>query len=119
MSLDSPDLDPNFTADICLQFGVAAFVGIIAGTSLHATSGVIVAIFGLDEESGRAVVVRRKATSGSGASTPAEFKRLEELPSSQESEWQWLERAPESSTRRRRTQGLLSQTILEEDDNSE
>lgn len=47
-----------------------------------------------------------------GTATPV--KRLDETYSSQESDWQWLDKTPDS--RRRRTPGLLGQTILEEDD---
>jgi len=47
-----------------------------------------------------------------GTATPV--KGFDEAYSSQESDWQWLDKKPDS--RRRRTPGLLGQTILEEDD---
>lgn len=56
-----------------------------------------------------------KYESSTGTATPV--KRLDEVYSSQDSDWQWLDKAPDSR-RRTRTPGLLGQIILEEDDDS-
>jgi hypothetical protein len=63
-----------------------------------------------DERDERQESVKYEASTG----TATPVKRLDEVYSSQESDWQWLDRTPDS--RRRRTPGLLGQTILEEDD---
>jgi hypothetical protein len=52
--------------------------------------------------------------SSTGPATPVRG-RLDDVYSSQESDWQWLDKAPDSRGRRK-TPGLLGQTILEEDD---
>jgi hypothetical protein len=86
----------------------------LAGIALLLTSTVVTSITGkhYDERDDRRGL--SKGEGSTGTATPV--KRLDEAYSSQESDWQWLGKAPDS--RRRRTPGLLAQTILEEDDDS-
>jgi hypothetical protein len=86
------------------------------------TSTVLSTVTGMhNEESSRdeQVMVRRLEggrDSPGTQTTPTGIKRLDEPYSSQESDWQWLDKTPGPG--RRRKQGLLAQTILEEDDDS-
>lgn len=98
------------------QFGSAAFVGILAGVALLLTSTVLTSVTGMqqDETDDKEGLVEQEHEGSTGTATPV--KRLDEAYSLQESDWQWLDKAPDS--RRRRTRGLLGQTILEEDDDS-
>ncbi len=96
------------------QFGSAAFVGILAGVALLLTSNVLTSVTGIqhDESDDKQELIEYEGSTG----TATPVKRLDDVYSSQESDWQWLDKAPDS--RRRRTPGLLGQTILEEDDDS-
>lgn len=67
-----------------------------------------------ENRAGRLEPVKYEASTAT--STPV--KQLDEVYSSQDSDWQWLDKAPPDSRRRSRTPGLLAQTILEEDDDS-
>lgn len=74
-------------------------------------------ITGLHEEESDDTRGLARRERSSGTATPV--KRLDEAYSSQDSDWQWLEKAAgPNDSRRRRTPGLLAQTILEEDDDS-
>lgn len=86
------------------------------------TSTVLSTVTGMhNEESSRDEQVMVGRAEGGrdspGTATPTGIKRLDEHYSSQESDWQWLEKTPPGPGRRRK-QGLLAQTILEEDDDS-
>lgn len=79
------------------------------------TSNVLTSVTGMQREErddDQQELIERDGSTG----TATPVKRLEDLYSSQESEWQWLDKAPDSG--RRRTPGLLGQIILEEDDDS-
>lgn len=98
-----------------LFFGSAAFVGILAGVALLLTSNVLTSVTGMqrdERDDDKQELIERDGSTG----TATPVKRLEDLYSLQESEWQWLDKAPDSG--RRRTPGLLGQIILEEDDDS-
>jgi hypothetical protein len=103
-----------------MQFGSAAFVGILAGAVLLFTSNILTSVVGMqrDDKDDDGDDDDRRGPSryepSIGSVTPV--KRLDEMYSSQDSDWQWLDKA--SDSRRRRTPGLLGQTILEEDDDS-
>ncbi|OIW29861.1 hypothetical protein CONLIGDRAFT_348144 [Coniochaeta ligniaria NRRL 30616] len=104
-----PRLQPLY-----LFFGSAAFVGILAGVALLLTSNILTSVTGMqyDERDDKQELIEHEGSTG----TATPVKRLDDVYSSQESEWQWLDKVPDS--RRRRTPGLLGQTILEEDDDS-
>ena len=72
-----------------------------------------------DARGGGEALVKYEEASSTGPATPVKSRLEDVVYSSQESDWQWLDKAPDSSSRRRsRTPGLLGQTILEEDDDS-
>jgi hypothetical protein len=115
----------DFDTNPVYQFGAAASVGIVAGLTLAFSSTVITSLLGMqDTEPSYTRQRRRKGYITEGGSTDAsldyhddEDEDDETSPSSSnEKEWQWLEPSP---SRRRPASGLLSQTILEEDDDSE
>jgi hypothetical protein len=88
-------------------------MGIVTGTALKLTSSILASLAGMHDEPSRLEIVKESNTSEEQL-----IKKSEDGQSSQESEWQWLEKTPEPNSRRRRTGGLLAQTILEEDDDS-
>ncbi|KAB5575905.1 hypothetical protein GE09DRAFT_608939 [Coniochaeta sp. 2T2.1] len=98
-------------------FGSAAFLGLLAGGILLLTSSVLTSATGMQDDEREDDDRRRESITyevSTGTATPV--KRLDDIYSSQESDWQWLDKTPDA--RRRRTPGLLGQTILEEDDDS-
>ncbi|KAK0392251.1 hypothetical protein NLU13_1747 [Sarocladium strictum] len=104
-------LEPLYTF-----FGVAATVGIITGLTLALSSSIITASFNMQDSSSLCKSRRRNAYLDDGSiSSNGDEDEDEETPSSSsnEKEWQWLDPAP---LRRRPAGGLLSQIILEEDD---
>lgn len=109
-----------------IYLGVAAVIGILTGSMLHITSSILVSIFKLTstpEETGRSAASVRAAR---------EKKKLEQAWQSstiknERGSWktelltekkyaEWLET---DRGQRGEDQGLLRQTILEEDDDSE
>ncbi|RBR11398.1 uncharacterized protein FIESC28_09012 [Fusarium coffeatum] len=98
-------LEPLYTF-----FGAAAGVGIIAGITIAIFSSVITSYLGMQKDD---YAVKR---SGSKESLLETSSRRDSLSSDTDLGWQWLD---SSSSRRRPTSGLLSQTIHEEDDDSE
>lgn len=106
--------------DIRQQFGSAAFVGILAGAVLLFASKILTSVAGMQREArdARRDALVKYEEASTGSATPP-VKRLDDVVySSQELDWQWLDKASDSSRRRSRTPGLLGQTILEEDDDS-
>ncbi|RDW70246.1 hypothetical protein BP5796_08643 [Coleophoma crateriformis] len=123
----SPDTFPGREADapktLYIYLGIASFIGLISGSILYFSSTVLVSLFHLEsvpEDKGRTAASVRAAR---------EQKKLEEawqsssLNSEQTTRWKadtsmqkWLEKDAE---RRRDERGILGQTILEEDDDSE
>jgi len=109
-----------------IYLGVAAVIGIITGSLLHISSTVLVSMFDLatvPEETGRAAASVRaareqKKLEGAWESSVAkgESARLRNNPSSRKKQAEWLE---SELAKRRDDQGLLGQTIIEEDDDSE
>ncbi|KAJ9157126.1 hypothetical protein NKR19_g3884 [Coniochaeta hoffmannii] len=110
-----PRLQPLY-----LYFGSAAFVGILAGAVLLFASKILTSVAGMQREArdARRDALVKYEEASTGSATPP-VKRLDDVVySSQELDWQWLDKASDSSRRRSRTPGLLGQTILEEDDDS-
>ncbi|KAJ4250586.1 hypothetical protein NW762_011845 [Fusarium torreyae] len=98
-------LEPLYTF-----FGAAAGVGILAGIGLAIFSSLITSYLGMQgDESGP-----RRSVSKDGFLESS--SRRDSQSSGTELDWQWLD---SSSQRRRPAGGLLSQTIHEEDDDSE
>ncbi|KAF4455260.1 hypothetical protein F53441_2410 [Fusarium austroafricanum] len=98
-------LEPLYTF-----FGAAAGVGILAGVGLAIFSSIVTSYLGMqgeDFDSGRP---------SSKDSLLESSSRRDSQSSGTELDWQWLD---SSSQRRRPAGGLLSQTIHEEDDDSE
>jgi hypothetical protein len=95
------------------QFGAAATVGILTGLTLGLSSTIITSSLGMQD-----LASPRKRYINDSFSDDEDHDDEEETPSSSpnEKEWQWLEPSP---SRRRPLGGLLSQTILEEDDDSD
>jgi len=89
-----------------LKFASAAFVGIVAGVILALTSSVVTSVFGMTESD-------EELSRPSTADSLRLVKREES--SSYETDWNLL-----SPTKRKKGkgQGLLSQVIHEEDDDS-
>ncbi|KAM0248477.1 hypothetical protein ACHAP5_003423 [Fusarium lateritium] len=98
-------LEPLYTF-----FGAAAGVGIIAGITLAIFSSLITSYLGMQNDD----LVSRGSASKENLLEPS--SRRDSQSSGTELDWQWLD---SSSQRRRPASGLLSQTILEEDDDSE
>ncbi|KAK4072563.1 hypothetical protein Trihar35433_4627 [Trichoderma harzianum] len=101
---------------LALQLATAAAVGIFAGFTLATSSTVITSYLGMQDSSSTAQGSRSRASQGkkplSSLSTPS----LKDDSSSNEGEWYWPDPSP---SRRRVATGLLSQTILEEEDDSD
>lgn len=96
------------------QFGSAAFVGLVAGLMLQLTSTTFVSLLGMQPGQDESL---RYPTRRQLEARPS-MKLLDDA-SSQDSDWQWLDKTAvhgPGMTRRRRAPGLTAQTILEEDD---
>ncbi|QPC73527.1 hypothetical protein HYE68_004279 [Fusarium pseudograminearum] len=93
-----------------LEFGAAAGVGIMAGVTIALFSSIITSYLGMQNNDPGP---KRSASKESLLETSS---RRDSLSSDTDLGWQWLD---SSSSRRRPTSGLLSQTIHEEDDDSE
>ncbi|GKT99337.1 hypothetical protein FLAG1_01426 [Fusarium langsethiae] len=91
-------------------FGAAAGVGIMAGVAIALFSSIITSYLGMQNND---LGPKRSASKESLLETSS---RIDSLSSDTDLGWQWLD---SSSSRRRPTSGLLSQTIHEEDDDSE
>ncbi|KAH8821694.1 hypothetical protein F5884DRAFT_768739 [Xylogone sp. PMI_703] len=110
---------------IYIYLGVAAVIGLLAGFLLHITSSILTSLFNLNSPSKKtqrttdSMNVPRKqknlenSWSGVGDSTYQDTMRIDD--SVQNKYVDWLEK----DTRRHRDQGLLTQIILEEEDDSE
>ncbi|RKU45945.1 hypothetical protein DL546_004337 [Coniochaeta pulveracea] len=114
-----PRLQPLY-----IFFGSAAFLGVMAGVGVLFTSTVIASVTGMrngetNSHERRQLSSKRDRSTSPDTGTPTGIKRLDEPYSSQESDWQWLEKTPgPGDSRRRQKPGLLAQTILEEEDDS-
>ncbi|KAN0103060.1 hypothetical protein V8E51_011373 [Hyaloscypha variabilis] len=102
-----------------IYLGVAAVIGLLTGSILHMSSSLLVSIFNLTptpEETGRSAASVRAAR---------ETKKLEQAWQSSTTKIQGGNWKDDSSTEKKFSewletdQGLLRQTILEEDDDSE
>ncbi|KAL7931245.1 hypothetical protein V8C35DRAFT_310791 [Trichoderma chlorosporum] len=92
----------------------AAAVGIFAGFTLATSSTVITSYLGMQEGgSGSAQESRSRASQGKKPSSSVSTPTIKDDSSSNEGEWYWPDPSP---SRRRPATGLLSQTILEEED---
>lgn len=99
--------------------GTAAAVGIFAGFTLATSSTVITSYLGMqDDVNGRSEGTRSRASQPKKSLPPFSSDPLiKDDSSSNDGEWYWPD--PNASSRRRPATGLLSQTILEEEDDSE
>ena len=98
------------------QVACGAFIGILAGVCVAGTSGFLTAVLGMEEQpkvepSDEYYYESTIATPGSSSPTRRSSRADD---SSSYDEWMFLENVPRS--RRKRNDGLLSQTILEETD---
>jgi hypothetical protein len=109
----------NTCKTLYIYLGVAAVIGLLTGSILHMSSSLLVSIFNLTptpEETGRAAASVRAAR---------ETKKLEQAWQSSTTKIQGGNWKDDSSTEKKFSewletdQGLLRQTILEEDDDSE
>ncbi|KAF9775915.1 hypothetical protein IL306_005912 [Fusarium sp. DS 682] len=98
-------LEPLYTF-----FGAAASVGILAGIGLAIFSSILTSYLGMQSDD------MDSGASSSKDSLLDTSSRRDSQSSGTELDWQWLD---SSSQRRRPAGGLLSQTIHEEDDDSE
>ncbi|KAM0255211.1 hypothetical protein ACHAQJ_005975 [Trichoderma viride] len=101
-----------------LQLGTAAAVGIFAGFTLATSSTVITSYLGMYDGAGGSSEESRSRTPQSKKSLPP-FSMpplIKDDSSSNEGEWYWPD---PTHSRRRPATGLLSQTILEEEDDSD
>lgn len=92
-----------------VQFGAAAGVGIVAGVTLGVTSSIVTSYLGMQDdpqEDERQSIKMEKYDFGTPKASRAVI----------ESDWYLADSSP---SRNRRPSGLLSQTIHEEDDDSD
>ncbi|KAI9158742.1 hypothetical protein HJFPF1_06740 [Paramyrothecium foliicola] len=90
-------------------FGSAAVIGIIAGIALGVFSTFLTSQLGMHRDP----LEELEDWKGEDA---LDMASVQDESSSNEAEWQWLERSP---SRRRPASGLLSQTIHEEEDDND
>ncbi|KAK1243546.1 hypothetical protein MKX08_001684 [Trichoderma sp. CBMAI-0020] len=104
---------------VSLQLGTAAAVGIFAGFTLATSSTVITSYLGMqDGVNGSSEGTHSRASQTKRSLPPFSSDPLiKDDSSSNDGEWYWPD--PNPSSRRRPATGLLSQTILEEEDDSE
>jgi hypothetical protein len=109
----------NTCKTLYIYLGVAAVIGLLTGSILHMSSSLLVSIFNLTptpEETGRSAASMRAAR---------ETKKLEQAWQSSKTKIQGGDWKDDSSMAKKFSewletdQGLLRQTILEEDDDSE
>ncbi|KAL7913644.1 hypothetical protein GGI35DRAFT_218842 [Trichoderma velutinum] len=94
----------------------AAAVGVFAGFTLATSSTVITAYLGMQDSGSSAQEPRSRASQGKKALSSLSTPTFKDDSSSNEGEWYWPDPSP---SRRRAATGLLSQTILEEEDDSD
>jgi len=97
--------------------GVAALIGLITGSILHVQSSVLVSLFNLDSKPEertplRSLKERRELKEKADSSSGGELKWKVD-PSVERKYSEWLEKKQEDD------RGLFTQTIIEEDDDSE
>ncbi|PNP55109.1 hypothetical protein THARTR1_04798 [Trichoderma harzianum] len=94
----------------------AAAVGIFAGFTLATSSTVITSYLGMQDSGSTAQGPRSRVSQGKKSLSSLSTPTLKDDSSSNEGEWYWPDPSP---SRRRVATGLLSQTILEEEDDSD
>ncbi|KAL6798746.1 hypothetical protein J3E68DRAFT_400721 [Trichoderma sp. SZMC 28012] len=94
----------------------AAAVGIFAGFTLATSSTVITSYLGMQDSGSTAQGPRSRTSQGKKPLSSLSTPTLKDDSSSNEGEWYWPDPSP---SRRRVATGLLSQTILEEEDDSD
>jgi len=108
----------NGPQTLYIYLGVAVIVGLITGSILHLSSSVLVSLFNLSsnpEQSGRTAASIRAARAQKKRDSQG-FGSMREIDPSIEKKYaRWLEKNGGG----REEQGLLGQTIIEEDDDSE
>ncbi|RFU72350.1 hypothetical protein TARUN_9913 [Trichoderma arundinaceum] len=104
---------------VALQLGTAAAVGIFAGFTLATSSTAITSYLGMqDGAGGGSEEARSRSLQAKKSLSPFPSPSLtKDDSSSNEGEWYWPD--PSSHSRRRPATGLMSQTILEEEDDSD
>jgi hypothetical protein len=117
-------LDLTFHQTIYIFLGVAAVIGLVAGSILHISSTVLISLFDLTPEpdergwsiaSVRAGKEKRKLEDASQSSSSRGETRSRSDSATDKKYAEWLEK----DRGRRKEEGLFRQTILEEDDDSE
>jgi hypothetical protein len=107
-----------------IYLGVAAVIGLVTGSILHLSSTVLISLFDLTpapEEEGRSAASvraereKRKLEDAWQSSSSRGEARLRADPAMEKRYAEWLEK----DVGRRMEDGVLRQTILEEDDDSE
>ncbi|KAL7949138.1 hypothetical protein V8C42DRAFT_313421 [Trichoderma barbatum] len=94
----------------------AAAVGIFAGFTLATSSTIITSYLGMQDNGSTAQASRSRASQGKKPLSSFSTPTIKDDSSSNEGEWYWPDPSP---SRRRPATGLLSQTILEEEDDSD
>ncbi|KAK4069749.1 uncharacterized protein Triagg1_6879 [Trichoderma aggressivum f. europaeum] len=101
---------------LALQLATAAAVGVFAGFTLATSSTVITSYLGMQDSGSTAQGPRSRASQGKKPLSSLSTPTLKDDSSSNEGEWYWPDPSP---SRRHVATGLLSQTILEEEDDSD
>ena len=124
----------QYPQTLYIYFGVAVLVGILLGAILHTTFNFIIKTFGIDkasEERGRTLAAYRAEKAAKQARKARQTLprvgvdlkplRVDNALKDEYAEWLRREKSPVISPHLRSpgTRGLLSTTILEEDDSSE
>ncbi|KAJ6438643.1 activator subunit [Purpureocillium lavendulum] len=95
---------------VSLEFGAAAGIGIFAGIALAITSSLITSHLGMHDEEPQEQDYSLESID------KLKPRRRDVTPAVLDTDWYWTESSPSG---RRRPSGLLSQTIHEEDDDSD
>lgn len=116
----------DYLKTLYIFLGVAAVIGLLAGSMLHISSSILVSLFNLaptPEETGRSAASVRAARekkkleqAWQSSTIKSERAGLKVEPSTDKKYAEWIEA---DLDQRREGQGLFGQTILEEDDDSD
>lgn len=120
----------NTSQSLYIFFGVAALIGVITGTFLHFSSSMLTIVFNLHSSpedqipvrtaaSVRATREKRKLESAWESSGGAAWSSEGKETHADEMKMEYAEFLEQDRGKRKGGKGLLAQTILEEDDDSE
>ncbi|ESZ99433.1 hypothetical protein SBOR_0195 [Sclerotinia borealis F-4128] len=104
---------------LVIFLGSAILIGLITGSVLHISSGILASLFKLassPEETGRSVTSIRAVQEQKKRSSKPDLLKWKVDPSVEKRYSEWLEK---DGGRKKDEHGLLAQTIIEEDDDSE